>query len=360
MRIIISGGGTGGHIYPAISICQTILNRNKNSKILYVGKKDSLEEDLATKAGLSFCTVEALPFSRNNPGKMIQSLKALNRGKKQSKKIIKEFKPDIVMGTGGYVSLPVVLAAQKMHIPTAIHEANSIPGLANRVLSRNSKAVFITLEESRDRIKTKGEIILSGNPVRDDFLSGNYKNVEEFHKDKHKILSFGGSGGQNGLNNAVSEIIKEDLLGDEFELLHLTGKRHYENFVNGLGEYNNSKYIIKDYSNEMPSFMNAADLIISSSGMMTLTEISASSKPSILVPKPYTTENHQLYNAKAYENAGAAAVLEEKDMNGQILAKKILELFVRSDKLISMGIKSFEMFNPNSNSIIYEVLERIK
>lgn len=356
MRIIITGGGTGGHIYPAISICQTIIQNEDDPKVLFVGKKDSLEEELTKKAGLPFCYVDSMGFPRKIGKKMIISLMTLLKGIGQSKKIIKDFKPDIVMGTGGYVSLPMMIEAQRMKIPTALHEANSIPGLANKLVSKKCKYVFITLEEARDRINTNGEIVLSGNPVRKEFLKEGNSNIK-LDKDRRLILSFGGSGGQRGLNNAVKEIIKKDLLTDDLMLIHITGKNHFNTFIEDLGNYREDKYRVLDYSYEMPSLIKEAKLIISSSGMMTLTEISASGKPSILIPKPYTTENHQVHNALSYQKEGASEIILESDLTYETLSQKILDLMKKSDKLIEMGRKSKELFKENSNIIIYEKLK---
>ena len=351
MKVIISGGGTGGHIYPALSICRAL--KERNSEVLYVGKKDSLEEELAKKAGIDFASVESAGFPRKVGIKMIKALFVLFKGILSSFSILKKFSPDIVMGTGGFVSVPIVFSAQLKKIPTAVHEANGVAGLANKLLAKRAKLIFLTLKETK--ISTKGRIVFSGNPVRDEFL----KPLKVQEKNKNFVLSFGGSGGQKGLNDSLSDIIKGDLLDDDTELIHITGRRFYKSFLEGLGDYRTDKYKVLEYSDDIANLMRVSDIIIGSSGMMTITEITASGKPSILIPKPYTTENHQEFNARALEKAGASVVFLERNLNAEVLSKCLRELLADKDKLSEMGANSKKLFKENSDAIICDELKSL-
>ncbi len=352
MKVIISGGGTGGHIYPALSICRALKEREA-AEVLYVGKKDSLEEELAKKAGIDFASVESAGFPRKVGIKMIKALFVLFKGILSSFSILKKFSPDIVMGTGGFVSVPIVFSAQLKKIPTAVHEANGVAGLANKLLAKRAKLIFLTLKETK--ISTKGRIVFSGNPVRDEFL----KPLKVQEKNKNFVLSFGGSGGQKGLNDSLSDIIKGDLLDDDTELIHITGRRFYKSFLEGLGDYRTDKYKVLEYSDDIANLMRVSDIIIGSSGMMTITEITASGKPSILIPKPYTTENHQEFNARALEKAGASVVFLERDLNAEVLSKCLRELLADKDKLSEMGANSKKLFKENSDAIICDELKSL-
>lgn len=357
MKYIVSGGGTGGHIYPAISIAKEILSREKDAEVLYIGTENGPEGDIVRKAGLNFDTVRVSFIPRKFGIKLIKSIIRLIGGFLDANKIIKEFKADVVIGTGGYVSFPVLYMSQKKKIPTIILETNAYPGLANKFLSKRASAVCITFDETKDRLKIKGDVYKTGNPLRPDFFNSN--SVERYKEKVKLVLSFGGSGGQKSLNNAFTEIINKDLL-DNAKLIHITGKRHYDSFISTLSDYNEDKYRVIDYTEEIPSIMQAADLVVASAGMMTLTEISATKLASILIPKAYTAENHQEYNARAYERGGAAKLIRESDLNGMLLSDTINSLIVNDNLLKEMGNNAFKMANIRANEEIYEIIKTVQ
>lgn len=363
MKVIISGGGTGGHIYPALAIAEEIKERYKDCQILYVGLKDSLEEELADKAGISFQTIHVKGLPRRLNKKSFIALKELLLGLKDAKRILKDFKPDLVIGTGGYVSAPIVFMAARSGIPSTIHEQNAFPGLTNRLLSRFVDKVLITFEESKKYFKKEEKAFLTGNPVRSILLSINKETgIKELDLDKNKplILSFGGSGGQKSLNREILTLIKYILKHKEFQLIHVTGKVYYESFLETIKEENlvlDENLTIVPYYHKMPYAINAADLIITSGGAIALAEISAVGKASILIPKSYTAENHQEYNARAFQNAGASIMILERDLKDEKLLYTILNLFKSKEKIEEMAKKSKEIGNSFAVKKIVDEIE---
>ncbi|NLM06343.1 MAG: UDP-N-acetylglucosamine--N-acetylmuramyl-(pentapeptide) pyrophosphoryl-undecaprenol N-acetylglucosamine transferase [Tissierellia bacterium] len=357
MKYIVSGGGTGGHIYPAISIAKEILSREEDAQVLYIGTETGPEGGIVRQSGLDFETVRVSYIPRKISIKLIRSLFKLLGGFSDAKKIINDFKPNMLIGTGGYVSFPVLYMAQRKKIPTIILETNAYPGLANKFLAKKASAVCVTFDETIGRLTITGDVYKTGNPLRPDFFQDS--NKEKYEQEGKLVLSFGGSGGQKSLNNALIEIIKGDLLDNVF-LIHITGKRHYDSFVSALGNYNKEKYRVIDYTEDVPSIMLAADLVVASAGMMTLTEISAASVASILVPKAYTAENHQEYNARAYERGGASKLIIESDLNGKLLSDTINSLFLNDDLLKKMGKNAYELANIKANEEIYEIIRLVR
>ncbi len=365
MRYLISGGGTGGHIYPALAIANEIKYRHKEAEILYVGTENGLESELVPKEGFNFKTIRVSGIPRKIS---IDTIKAINRmflGLKDAKKIIREFKPDMVIGTGGYVCGPVVYKASKMKIPTMIHEQNALPGITNKILSRYVDVVAATFEESKRYFKYPDKIRITGNPIRKDILTiDKSQSYEEFKIDPKipLILSFGGSGGQKTLNEAMYYVIKENINNQNVQIIHVTGKRFYEDFIHQLEVENihiEDNIRVLPYLFEMPKALNIATLVITSAGAITLSEISAVGAPSILIPKAYTAENHQEYNARSFENKGASVVILEKDLTGKILSKKIDELLNNTTNLVSMSKCSKKMAKINAAEIIVDYADEL-
>ena len=340
MRYILSGGGTGGHIYPALAIASELKNRDENNEILYVGKKGSLEEELVTKAGFDFSPIhiEGLPRKALNKQTITSGIQLL-RGLRESKKIIKKFKPDVVIGTGGYVCAPIVYEAQKHNIKTVVQEQNAYPGKTNRFLAKNADLVSINFDEAKKYLNSNN-IVYTGNPIRNDFkVIDKNKAAKELNMplDKKIVLSFGGSGGQESTNEAVIEILKSGKNID-FRLIHITGKPHYEYVMNQLKGIEIPENVkILDYSHEIPDLLMVSDLVIASSSAMTLAEISAVGVASILIPKDYTAGNHQVHNANSYKEKKASTVILEADLNGDVLYNRIEELLNDDALRLEMG-----------------------
>lgn len=362
MKYLISGGGTGGHIYPALAIAKEIKRKDRNADILYVGTKKGMESELVPKEGFRFETirVEGMPRKLNKDSFI--ALIELFNGLRDSNKILKKFKPDIVIGTGGYVSGPIVYRAKKNNIPAIIHEQNAFPGITNKILARYVDKVAITFEESIKYFKHTENIVLTGNPIRREILEMDKK--EAYRKldidDKIPfVLSFGGSGGQKKLNTAIIDMIED--IGDNMsmQLIHITGKNRYDDFMSEIKKRNlqlNDNIRILPYLYDMAQALNIADIVISSSGAITLAEISAIGIPSILIPKAYTAENHQEYNARAFEDKNAAIVILEKELTGKILARAIEDLIGDKKRLQDMSCNSKKLGNIYATEKIVDVI----
>lgn len=366
MKVLITGGGTGGHIYPALSIARKIKMEYKNADILYVGTEKGLEAELVPKEGLMFKTIRIKGFSRKLSKDTLKSIKELFLGLNDAKKVINDFKPDIVIGTGGYVCGPLVLLASLKKIPTMIHEQNAFPGVTNRILSRFVDKIAGSFEESKKYFKDAKKLVITGNPIRQDILELNkqiaYKDLN-IDSEKPFILSFGGSGGQKKLNDAMLDVIVQNYNRNDIQIIHVTGKRLFDNFMKGLKQKNITE--LKDnirvcpYFFEVPKALSIADLIITSGGAIAIAEITAVGIPSILIPKAYTTENHQEYNARALEKNGASKVILEKDLSGEKLNNEIFNLLSDKRKLKDMALKSKKMGIINADDRILNIVREL-
>ncbi len=363
MRYIISGGGTGGHIYPALAIAKEIKKRDGSSQIYYVGKKNSLEEELVSKAGLDlkFLPINGAGLPRKSLSlKTLKSIALLIVGLIKAALIVKKVRPDIIIATGGYVCAPITMAGQLMGVKSLIQEQNAYPGKTNKLLSKKANAICLNFEEA-EKYFPKDKILVTGNPIREEFSHANKdldKKSLDFQIKKPMVLSFGGSGGQESTNDAILDMLKKHEL--DFFLLHITGKEHYQKFMELLGSYKNENLKILDYSHQIPELLPLADLVIASSSAMTLAEISATGLASILIPKAYTAGDHQSYNARSYEKAGASVVIEEKDLNGDVLYNKIQSVLKDEKKKNEMGANSKKMASPDGvKKIVDKVFELI-
>lgn len=345
MKYLITGGGTGGHIYPALAIAKEIKNRHKEAEILYVGTKEGLEAELVPKEGINFKTIRVKGMPRKINKESLIAIKELLHGINNSKKIIKEFNPDIVIGTGGYVCGPVVYAGKKKNIPGLIHEQNAFPGVTNKILSRYVDKVAVTFDESKKYFKYPERIVNTGNPIRKEIFEINIEDSYEklgISAQKPFILSFGGSGGQKKLNDGMLQLIKEASIKKDIQIIHVTGKRLYEEFMQEIKSNNiklSNEIRVLPYLYEMPEGINIATLVITSAGAITLAEISSIGVPSILIPKAYTAENHQEFNAKSFGKKGASIVILEKDLKDNKLKDQAYKLINDKNKLNEM-IKS--------------------
>ena len=358
MRVIVSGGGTGGHIYPAIAMCQKLEKEIEDIEILYVGIKGKPEERIVKKYGYQFRPIEAMGLPRKISKRLFKSLITNYKGFKEAKKIIKEFKPDLVIGTGGYVCAPVLYQASRKNIKTLIHESNSFPGITTRFLSNKVDLVCISFEEAKKHLKNQKNIHITGNPVRSNFNTDyTEKDLEKLgiKKDRPVVFSFGGSNGSKALNKAIKEM--SEMMDGKFYLLHQTGSVYYDDFVENTKE---NEYIkVFSYIDNIDLFYGVSDLVISSSGAMSLSEISSLKKASILIPKAYTTENHQEYNARTYLNKGASSMILEKDLNGKVLYENIIQIIDDKEKLDDMGKMASNLQNPNASNDIYDLIIKL-
>jgi UDP-N-acetylglucosamine--N-acetylmuramyl-(pentapeptide) pyrophosphoryl-undecaprenol N-acetylglucosamine transferase len=321
MRILVTGGGTGGHIYPAISIALEYKERHKNTEILYVGRQEGLESEIVPKSGLAYDAIPITYLKKKNIQSIIKYAMSLGKALLRSRKIIKDFQPDLIIGTGGYVTGPLLFMGQQMGIKTALHESNAYPGKANRFFSKKADLVFVSYEAAIPRFPQAREVILSGTPVRKEFGQVNREKSRQalgIKEDEFLVVSFGGSGGAKKLNEAVMELVKK-ISGEEgIRYIHVTGKSYYNVFLKRQMDLDirlEDNVQIMPYIDDMPLYMSAADLLIARGGALTLSEIMVLGTPAIVVPSPNVTDNHQEHNARALSDKGAGILLKEDEMD---------------------------------------------
>ncbi len=362
MKVIMTGGGTGGHIYPAIAIAEKIKEKRPDADILFVGTKRGLEKDLVPQNGYPIKFVTVRGVNRKHIMKNVKVVKDLLKGSREAKKILKEFKPDIVIGTGGYVCGPVVRAAHKLGIRTFIHEQNAFPGMTNKMLEKYVENVFISFADAEKYFKHKEKLILSGNPVRRAFFDAVKTDSRRFIKEQEEnfmLLCFGGSQGAGKINDVMIEVA-ENLNGiQNISLYFVTGNAYYDSILKTMedrGFVNKGNIHIKKYISNMQDYLSAADLVISRSGALTVSEITVCGKASVLIPSPNVTGNHQYYNAKAVADKGGAVLMEEKELSSEALLKIVSHFKLNPQKLKDMERASQKSAPCEATKIIYEHL----
>ncbi len=366
MHILFAGGGTAGHINPALAVAGYIKGRHPDAKISYIGTAEKLEAKLVPEKGYDFYTIDVAGFQRKltpkNIAKNISAVKKAVVSSMDSKKLLKQLNPDIVVGTGGYVSGPVLKQAQKLGFKTAIHEQNAFPGITTKMLAADADAVMLAMPEAKKHLKLNKEPIITGNPIRQELLKISREEARQKLglDNRPMILSFGGSLGARRINEAVTELIKWHNGTDKFYHIHGTGKVGFEAMTNALKDIELSNNItIREYINDMDICMAAADLVICRAGAITLGELGCCGKPSILIPSPFVAENHQYHNAMTLKKAGAAEIIEEKDLSGESLIETVSMLIENKPKLASMSAAAYKSSISNANERIYEVLMKL-
>lgn len=356
MRIIMSGGGTGGHIYPAITIIRAIQKYIPSCEVLFIGTEQGLEADIVPKEGLAFQTIDIRGFERRLSMKNIQTMCKVMGSIWQSRKIINQFKPDIVIGTGGYVCGPVLLAASMMGVPTMIQEQNVILGITNKILSRVVKKIAVGYEETLHNFPNQNNVFFSGNPIRPEVLSATREegmSALNLDSGKRTILISGGSRGARSINQAMLEVHQQLAGRKDVQLLHVTGQNEYNSIVENLAQRRiditqAGNIIIKPYLYNMPQALAVADLAIFRAGATGLAELTARGIPSIIIPYPHAAENHQEFNARVMEQQGAAVVIRDAELNGAKLITAINELVSDPQRLSKMAKASKEMGCPTA------------
>lgn len=354
--MIITGGGTGGHIYPALAIAQGLLKKVPGTDILYVGTTKGLEADIVPKSGLPFRTIDVEGLSRPISHRTFISLLKAAKGSLGGMSILRSFKPHVVVGTGGYVCGPLVLAAAVLGIPTLIHEQNAFPGLTNRILSRFTKQVCVTFEDSIKYFPRQRNISLTGLPVREEILMAerpaSLKNLG-LAEDKLTVVITGGSRGARSLNYAMGEVYREYHTKENVQFYHITGQTGYKESLsyfeeNKIDIQKNPRIKIVPYLYEMEDALAAADLIIGRAGASFLSEIMVRGIPSILIPYPFAAGNHQEHNARAMEKRGAAQVVLDQDLKGGKLLAVLGTIINNTLLLKQMGKAAKEMGKENA------------
>lgn len=351
MRFIVAGGGTGGHIYPALAIIRGLKDRHAEAEILYVGTSKGMEADIVPQEGIPFKGIDAAGLQRKLTPRNLSVAWQAGRGLCQVGGVIRRWRPDLVIGTGGYVCGPVILAAALKRIPTLIHEQNALPGLTNRLLSRFATRVAVTFAASEKYFPRQKKIRLTGLPVRPEVLQADKKaalNKLGIGEGRFVLLSFGGSRGARTINKSMVKVIKMFKDDPRLYLIHVTGTAGYEEFLRhcgaeGIDPVQAENLSIMPYAYHMQDALAAADLVISRSGAATLAELTALGIPAILIPYPHASENHQEYNARALEKEGAAQVVLDSRLDGDLLNKMVAEVLMNRDRLAAMALASKKM-----------------
>lgn len=365
MRVIIAAAGTAGHINPGIAIANKIKKESPRSEIMFLGTDRGLENDLVPRAGYTLKTIEAYGLSTKINLKTLKNNLKTIKGISKAKKIVKEFSPDIVIGTGGYICGAAILAAKKHKVPALLHESNAFPGKAVKMLSKKVDTILISFEDAKKELPKAKNIVLTGTPtkIKDLSLSRMQKNEVlrqlGLKQDKPVVLIFGGSQGAKAINDTITEIINKGLNKD-YQIMWAPGPLQFDLVKQRIKNLSKQKEVkIVPYIYNMEEVLNTVDLVIARSGAMTITEISTVGKPAIFVPLPNVSNNHQEYNARVLENVGAAEIILNKELNAEILNKKIIEILQSDEKAKQMGKNAKKIAISNVEDKIYEEVKKL-
>lgn len=364
MRVIFSGGGTGGHIYPIMALIERLKERKlvTNDEILFVGTQKGLESKIVPAAGVPFKTLNVRGFDRKHLLRNFETVKLFLDATKEAKKIIKEFKPDIVVGTGGYVCGAIVYSATKMHIPTVIHESNSVVGLANKFLAHYVNKVCYTFDDAAKQFPEKKKLVKTGNPRSQQVLGLNSEpvNIEKkwgLNPEVPTVLIFGGSRGALAINKIVEKSLPE-LNNKSYQVIWATGQLYYGNVKKRLANKKISENIkIVPYIDNMPGLLPQMTCVVSRSGATSLAEFTALGVPVILIPSPNVTHNHQMKNAMDMEKAGGALVIAEDDLNPNNFVSSIDHILLDTNYAKKMSKASKKLGVPDASDQVIKVMQ---
>ena len=362
----MTGGGTAGHINPALAIANTIKKNIPNAEIEFVGTKRGMENTLVTKEGYKLNHVNIMGIRRSLSPQNIKAVWLMLTSQLEAKKIIKNFKPDIVIGTGGYVCWPALKVAAKMGIPTVAHESNARPGLAIKQLEGNLDKILVNFEDTAKFIKNKEKVMHVGNPLRGGFGGFDYSESRKklgIPDNKVYVLAFGGSLGAQKINETVFKYMKSVVKKDENIICHLaTGRNYFPTFKTefdraGLDAYENLAML--EYIHDMHVRMSAADVIICRAGAMTISEVAMMKKASLIIPSPNVVDNHQYKNAKVLADANAAVLLEEKNLNDEVFPKEMSALVSNADLRAKLSANIEQFANTDANKMIFDEIIKL-
>ena len=356
MKVVISAGGTGGHIYPALSIINKIKELEPKSKFLYIGTHNRIEKDIVPKYGIPFETIEVYGFNRKNIFKNIKTLICLQKSKNKVKKLIKNFNPDVVIGVGGYVTVPVILTAHKLGYKTFIHEQNSVAGKANIYISKYADKIGISFPTSK-KYFDEHKVVLTGNPCGENALKADAitkKSLGLSEKKKLVLIVMGSLGSKTILEFMANSL--GSFKDSNYQVLFVTGPNYYDSVKNN--KYPKNVFVVP-YIENMAGLLKNVDVIVSRAGASTLAEILSLKVPNILIPSPYVPNNHQFMNAKDFVDAKASLMIEEKDLNIDILKEKI-DLLINDENLVKEMKKNMAKLAINdSSTVIYKELKKL-
>lgn len=356
MKVIVVAGGTGGHIYPAIAIINKIKEKEKNSDILYIGTTDRMEKDVIPKLGIKYKGIPMKGINRKNIFGNFKVIKMFNDAVKEAREIIKEFKPDVVVGAGGYITAPVLYAAHKEKIPVLIHEQNSVPGVSNKFISSFADTICVSLPGSVELFDKK-KVVYTGNPRSEEIIDCKIYKKQElgFDKDKKLVVFVMGSLGSTTMTKKMKELIP-NFENKHYQVLIITGNNYYDDYKD-VEVPKNVKLL--PFMDNLINLLKDTDLIVSRAGASTISEITAIGLPSILVPSPYVTNNHQYKNAKELEDNKACKILLEEDFNTKNVLLEVDKIFDNIEEYKEMKENSRILGIDDSASKIYDEIKRI-
>lgn len=365
MRVIIAAAGTAGHINPGLSIANKIKEENPESEIVFIGTDRGLENDLVPRAGYELKTIDAYGLTKKNITKIFKIL----NGFRQAKKIIKEFKPDIVIGTGGYICGAVITEANKMKIPTLLHESNAFPGRAVKMLAKRTDTILVAFEDAKSRIENAKNVVVTGTPTKINKLHLSIDEKDRILKalgldtNKPVLLVFGGSQGAKAINDAIIKMLKDNKVVN-YQMIWAPGPKQYDIIKEELKDndidIDNLKNVkVYPYIYNMEEMMNIADLLICRSGAITVTEVAKIGKAAIFIPLPGVSQNHQEYNARALEKIGAAKIIINSHLENIDLNYYIEDIILNKDKIRNMEEKASTIALENVEDKIYEEIKKL-
>jgi len=356
MRAIVVAGGTGGHIYPALAIINKIKEKEKDSEILYIGTANRMEKDIVPKFGINFVGIDMMGLNRKNIFANVTVLKKFRLAIKEARKIIKDFKPEIVIGAGGYITAPVLYAAHLEKVPTLIHEQNSIPGISNKFIGNFADRICVSLPNSLNLFPKK-KVVYTGNPRSEEIISVPKKNKSSlgFIQNKKLVVVVMGSLGSTTMTLKIKELIPE-FKNKNYQVLVITGNKYFDDYKE-IELSDNVKIV--PFMEDLINLLKDSDLIVSRAGASTIAEITAIGLPAILVPSPYVTNNHQYKNAKELEDRGACIIVSEEEFSKDRIISEIDKLFDNKEMYDLMASKCQELGIKDSASRIYDEAKRI-
>lgn len=357
MKIIVSAGGTGGHIYPALAIINKFKEKENDLEVLYIGTHNRMEKELIPKRGIRYEEIEIYGFSKRDILLDIKNVFLIGKAKKKCLEIMKEFQPDLVLGIGGYVTYPVIKAASKLGIKTFIHEQNSIPGKSNLSLQKDADLVGVSFKDTMASFsKAKGEVFYSGNPCGENalFMQPMDKESLGLSKNKKLVVVVAGSLGSATVNEKMKDFLNK-VGKEDYEVLYITGKALYDDFVRDTKFASNIKVL--PYLDNLPALLKNTDLIVTRAGASTMSEILSLNLPAIFIPSPYVANNHQYYNAMEIKNNGGGEVILEKDLTSDKLLTKINEVLHDRETYLKMRENLKKMSMNDSSDLIYNKLK---
>lgn len=354
MKVLIAAGGTGGHIYPGIAVAKEIMRRDEKSEVLFVGTSHGLETRIVPDNGFRLSLINSAGLKNVGFAGKLKGLAVLPKSFIEARRLLKEFKPDVVVGAGGYVSGPVLMMASMMRIPTLVMDSNALPGFTNRRLAMFVDKAALTFEDALPFFGKKG--VVTGNPVRKEF----FEIAEPESSEKVTLLIFGGSQGARAINNAMIEALpKLGLDAENLEITHQTGESEFERVREAYDQAGWNNADVRRYISDMVSEFAKSDLIISRAGATTCAELAAAGKASIMIPLPTAADDHQRKNAEAMEKAGASRMILQKDLSGEVLARQISELIAEPEAITAMEKAAKEMARSDAAEATVALIESL-